>query len=263
MVPRAWPQLLEAKSRVTIVETGDDYRVSVKTDEGTVERTYTDPSHDCPQRARFAAAFIVLALMPPRIGDERPRTTVPKASEPPRTEPSPPVDRGPAVVRLEIGGIVETTPPVADAPPMTHWGPDLRARLGSGPVAAVLGLGFMPQVEFSQRGVRAKNLRIPAMIGVRTRTLTGAFEIGVDLGLALALERYQGTSSHATSSAEQFHAGAGLGAIVSTRTRLAPFIAVRTTYFPLSRELSTMPQGVFAHTPRLWIGAALGLSLEL
>ena len=67
LVPSAASQLASAKDRVDIVDLGDRYRVRVVTDEGALERTYADRSRDCDQRMRFAAEFIVLALLPPQM----------------------------------------------------------------------------------------------------------------------------------------------------------------------------------------------------
>lgn len=57
-------------SRVTIVDLGTRYRVSVVSEETRAEKTFADAARECDRRARFAAVFAVLTLMPPELGEE-------------------------------------------------------------------------------------------------------------------------------------------------------------------------------------------------
>jgi hypothetical protein len=70
LVPSAADQWSAARPRVEIVDEGERYRVRVTTASGRIlERVYSDAARDCATRTRFAAEFIVVALMPPTIGD--------------------------------------------------------------------------------------------------------------------------------------------------------------------------------------------------
>ncbi len=98
LVPNEAAQLNAAKGRVDIVDLGDRYRVHVMTDEGALERTYSDCARDCEQRTRFAAEFIVLALLPPQMllatpplasdGGPPPLPSGPPAHQPRRRAPT-------------------------------------------------------------------------------------------------------------------------------------------------------------------------------
>jgi hypothetical protein len=82
LVPDGVTSLAAAKPRVQIEDLGDRYRVRVTTPDETLERVYVDRERDCAKRNRFAAEFIVLALMPPRIAGGPPPSASAANSEP-------------------------------------------------------------------------------------------------------------------------------------------------------------------------------------
>jgi hypothetical protein len=82
LVPDGVTSLAAAKPRVQIEDLGDRYRVRVTTPDETLERIYVDRERDCPKRNRFAAEFIVLALMPPRIAGGPPSSASAASPEP-------------------------------------------------------------------------------------------------------------------------------------------------------------------------------------
>ena len=56
-----------AAAKVDVSDLGDSYRVSVNAKGIDRLRVYRDLAHDCDHRARFAAVFVVLTLMPPDV----------------------------------------------------------------------------------------------------------------------------------------------------------------------------------------------------
>jgi hypothetical protein len=80
---------------VTIEDLGPRYRIRIVTKNGPVERTYFDDERDCPRRARFAAEYVVVTLLPPQFA-------VPPSAAPAENEKAP-----------SDGG----SPPGASAPP--------------------------------------------------------------------------------------------------------------------------------------------------
>src|SRR5579863_2068539 len=58
-----------ASAKAEVADLGDTYRVSVTAKGQGISRlrVYRDLAHDCDHRARFAAVFIVLTLMPPDV----------------------------------------------------------------------------------------------------------------------------------------------------------------------------------------------------
>src|SRR5579871_6666226 len=67
-------------AKVEVSDLGDTYRVAVSAKGIDRLRVYRDLGHDCDHRARFAAVFIVLTLMPPDVLIEK---------APPPPEPAP------------------------------------------------------------------------------------------------------------------------------------------------------------------------------
>src|SRR5947207_1672920 len=67
LTPADRRDVFENLSDVLIEDLGASYRVVITTPEGTTTRTYPGPDRECARRARFAAVFIVLTLMPPEV----------------------------------------------------------------------------------------------------------------------------------------------------------------------------------------------------
>jgi hypothetical protein len=83
--------------------------------------------------------------------------------------------------------------------------------------------------------------------------------------MTAALERYEGVSPHSPSDATRLAPGVELGVTVSSRSLagLAPILRLTFAWIPVTEELAAVPQGDVAATPSLWLGIALGMSLEL
>jgi hypothetical protein len=284
LVPSAAAELLAAKPHVEIVDLGDQYRVHVVTDRGALERIYTDPARNCDKRTRFAAEFIVVAVLPPQLLIEAATgpsaaghasapipETIPTPSPPPPItvpvqKPPAPVDRGRnAVLRLEISGVAEASPPILGAPGVLAWGGNLLVRIGAGRFGGVLGVGYLPRVEFDDGNLRAAVTRVPAVAGLSARLIDGAFRLDGAVAAIGAFERYEGVSPHMPSDATRVAPGMELGLTISPRAiaSLSPILSLSCAWMPLTEEIVTEPQGNASTTPSIWLGASLGMSLEL
>jgi hypothetical protein len=294
LVPGAASQLLAARPRVDVVDLGERYRVRVTTDGAVLERVYSDPARACDKRVRFAAEFIVLALLPPQLSEPtdgaasapagppvEPEETastpssLPPVPAPRASEPPPPsfgatqkregqVPRAP-VVHLDLAGVGQASFPVLGAPGILMWGGDLRVRIGAGRLGALGGVGYLPRVGFNAGDFRGAILRVPAVAGLWTRLLDRSFRLDASAALTAALERYEGISPHSPSDATRLAPGVELGLAVSSDALpgLAPILRLTFAWIPVTEELTAMPQGDVAATPSLWLGVALGGSLEL
>jgi len=92
LVPRGVAALPEA-AQVRLIDLGETYRVEARSDSAARTRTFRDPTRDCDQRARFAAVFIVLTLLPPELAlgvEPEPPPKPPTALGPPPPQPPPP-----------------------------------------------------------------------------------------------------------------------------------------------------------------------------
>jgi len=157
LVTRAAPLLLAAKSRVSIVDLGDRYRVSVTAERGLLERVYQDPARECDKRTRFAAEFIVLALLPPVIADptagpDAPPVTIEETTPPPPSpEPTAPSAQSPA-------SIPAPSPPPRDPSPVASDGPGAASApggsVGVAPPIVGIELSAMGQASAPVLGAR-------------------------------------------------------------------------------------------------------------
>jgi hypothetical protein len=291
LVPSESAQLLAAKPRVEIVDLGERYRVRVATQGGPVQRMYADPVRDCEKRTRFAAEFIVVSLLPPQLGMPPDAMRVPakpsmgggpevgSPSAPTRPEiasPTPALARAPESAatktkpythplwRIELSAIAEASPPLG-APGLLMWGGGIRIRVGADWLAAIAGVAYLPKSDFGVGDFTGSITRVPAIAGMRAHLVKRAWDFGGDLALSAAFERYEGLSPHTPADATRVTPGIEVGVLASPRARfrLAPIASVRCAWFPLTQELAAAPQGSLGNTPSFWIGAELGISLEL
>ena len=301
LVPSEAATLLAAKPRVEIVDLGTRYRVRVSTDGGPLERTYTDVARDCAARTRFAAEFIVVALLPPQLalllgggggGDDAGApgalsgaTTAPSAGvqapttptaspPPPATAPTRdtatvevPAPPGPArepVVRIEAAAVGEVSPPAFGALDILSWEGDLRARIGSGMIDAVVAASFAPERTLQSRGFQGTFIRGAGAAGGRVRWWRRGFELSSDLALVVEYEHYRDAVVHNPSA--QWLLSPGLGATLSLATptvaHLGAFVRLQAEWLPFNADVAARPQD-FGATPLFWFGGAAGLLLDL
>ncbi|HZL19304.1 MAG TPA: hypothetical protein VFG23_16335, partial [Polyangia bacterium] len=65
LIPHGGVDRLPRSGKVEVVDLGDNYRVGVLARGVPRERIFQDDTRDCGLRARFAAVFVVLTLLPP------------------------------------------------------------------------------------------------------------------------------------------------------------------------------------------------------
>ena len=162
-------------SKVEVSDLGDSYRVSVNAKGIDRMRVYRDLAHDCEHRARFAAVFIVLTLMPPDVLLD----ALPPPPPPPPAPPAPPPPAPPAVViapppvpvrrvRLELSLMIDVAPRSGLSPAVALGG-ELRGAPGPKRLGPVGGVGIAGgSVDFG--AVSASELRLPFDLGLRFRS---------------------------------------------------------------------------------------------
>jgi hypothetical protein len=250
--------------QIEVADLGDSYRVRVVAASSRRERVYRDLTRDCEQRARFAAVFIVLTLMPPELLVERPPEAI--ASPPSPALPSPPtaLGRQPSQrpIRIEVGALMDLAPPLRSAPEMMSLGGELRVSIGSSLVAGVLAVAVLPRTTFTVAELRGRQDRIPIDVGVRLRRVLRVVELAVDVGLMGAILRVEGISPTTPKQETGFDLGGrlGVGLRLGRGARVAPVVGIHCAFFPSPYQLATTPQGVLGNTPSLWLGATVGLS---
>jgi hypothetical protein len=230
---------------VTVMDLGDAYRVGV----GGRAKTYADPSRNCDQRARIAAAFIALAVTPEVAAPAStpapdassaaaaPAAAAPRPSPPPSpTSPVPPPLPVPSAAPVPAPQTPALAPgPVAGVP---MWGRlDARAALGDAPAPGIVGEGVAIHGAFGWGGLgigvdvrcawmAATTLadlpsrpggfsleRWPCGVGVTARLTRpdARLEVDVDAGLALGAVRIEGRDLFVTHASTRFEAGGRVG----------------------------------------------------
>jgi hypothetical protein len=266
-----------SSARAEVSDLGDTYRVSVNAKgQGpgiSRLRVYRDLAHDCDHRARFAAVFIVLTLMPPDVlldalPPPPPPPPPPAAPHPtvvfipPRPPPPPPVP--PRRVRLELSLLADFAPR-SGAPLAVALGGELRVAPGPkrlGPVAAVgIAAG---SIDFD--GVSASEIRLPFDLGLRLPLVTrAALDLVADVGVAGAIFRDTGKNTPDPQAGTRLDLGARAGLVMHVgrlSDRLLGIAGIHGAAFPRPYDVTLMPQGTVGHTPAFWLGATLGLAVQ-
>jgi hypothetical protein len=270
LIPRRAIPAPRRGAEVNVADQGDSYRVQVVVEGATHTRLYRDVGRDCAHRARVAAVFVVLTLVPPELLMESP--PAPPPPPPPPTEvvvaapPRPPVPTRAWRPSLALAGVLDVAPAVLDAPSIVSPGAELRLALQKGRLAGELGFGVQPGAGFSLSGVSVQQRRIPIDASLAFRQpVRGAVEIGAAVGVAGAVFEIEGVNPPVRREGTRVDLGARAAVEVRVATasrRAAAFIGAHALYFPRSYELATTPAGVVGHTPSLWVGGQLGASLS-
>lgn len=275
LIPPERHSLLARGVRVELEDLGDSYRVTVWKDGASVKKNYSDPARDCDGRARFAAVFTVLTLMPPELGVEPVVEPEPKP-EPekplPVLEPAaqaPPASARPLVpppfVHLESSALVAYAPAILEAPSMHSFGGELRIALGRGALSGTLSVAYLPRTRFELNDVQAELSRIPLSVGARYRSDFESWSLSADFGLLLVAERVRANNllTTTTESAANFGLRAGVQLARQFGPHFAPFVGAFVWFSPAPSEISALPQGVIGNLPYVWLGGAAGVSFGL
>ena len=261
-----------SSAKAEVSDLGDSYRVSVNAKGIDRLRVYRDLAHDCDHRARFAAVFIVLTLMPPDVLlDALPPPPPPSppslpppvaAPRPIVVAPLPPV--APRRVRLELSFLADFAPR-SGAQLAVALGGELRLAPGPkrlGPVGAVgLAAG---SIDFGS--VSATELRLPFDLGLRLPLVTrAALDLVADVGVAGAVFRDTGKQTPDPQAGTRLDLGARAGLVMHAgrlSDRLLGVAGLHLEAFPRPYDVTLRPQGTVGHTPAFWIGATLGLTVQ-
>ncbi|HVZ88871.1 MAG TPA: hypothetical protein VHG72_18015 [Polyangia bacterium] len=253
-------------AKVEVSDLGATYRVKIVGDDRERQRTFHDVEHDCDHRARFAAIFAVVTLLPPDVLLESP-------PEPPPPPPARPAPAPPAVaaappprsrpLRIELSGLFDAAPSIGGTGDSVTFGGEVRSFWGAKRLAAVVGLGIEPRASFDFGGVGVNELRVPldaglALVSARSRlTLVG------EVGVAGAVVRIAGTNTATTQSGTRVDLGGRLGfglRFGSSSSTVAPVVGIHALIFPRPYEATTTPSGDIGRLPALWLGLTAGAS---
>jgi len=264
LIPPERHSLLEHGVRVELEDLGESYRVTVWKEGASVGKSYSDPARDCGGRARFAAVFTVLTLMPPELGAAPPEapaakpTAQPAPAATPKATPTPELQ---PLVQLELSALFAYAPPILEAPSLHSFGTELRVALGRGALSGTLSAGYMPRTQFDLAGVECELLRLPFSVGARLHSDFAAWSLAGDLGLSLSAQRVRATNLLSQHESGSLDVGIRAGARLARKLgpHFAPFIGAFVWFSPAPSEISALPQGVLGNLPYLWLGGAAGI----
>lgn len=273
LIPPERYHLLEHGVRVELEDLGDSYRVTVWKAGASVNKSYSDPARNCAGRARFAAVFTVLTLMPPELGPEpepEPEpapVAIPVAKPLPSATPAPTSTRElPPLVHLELSALFAYAPAILEAPSSLYtFGGELRVALGRGALSGTLSMAYTQRSQFDLNGVQGELQRLPMSVGARLRSDWDSWTLAADLGLFFAAQRVSAPNLLTEHTPSSLDVGGRLGIQIGRHVgpHFAPFFGAFVWISPAASEISALPQGVIGNLPYLWLGGAAGVSFGL
>lgn len=288
LIPRGQEEVFEQGVEVILSSSGPRYRVAVRAPDKRAEKSYTDDHQDCEKRARVAAVFVFLTVLPPEVwadaleeqGGEwnEPAEPVARGSDAPlpgearSAEEAGAVDeaafetdspKGPSLVRLELGAAFEVAPALSAAATSSGVGAELRALFGTGPGRGQLVVGYRPPDELVYPELVASLTRVPAGAGLRWGIPLGEWSLGVDVLLYGELQRVASVGLEETRDQSLVRWGARGGLTLgASEPSWFPFASLHAAALWDRRELLVLPRGSVGELPRVWLGASLGIDWQ-
>jgi len=245
-----------AAGALRVHDLGDRFEVAAAGQTGQ----YVDAARDCAERARVAAVFIALALIPPAA------PTILRVDARPPAESS-----GSEAVgslwwtRLALGGRIDQSPTAEGrSSPAASLGGELAVAVGKRALGVTVAGGVLAPTVVTFGSLPVRQQRSPFRVAATVRhEIPGPFELAGDLGLAFVLLRLRGEELDTIEPATRLDVGGRAGLELSLRSpasSFAPFLALHVEYFPRPYEFEVGPLGLIGSTSRLWVGASAGLS---
>ena len=258
-------------ARIEVSDLGSTYRVRIFVEGGDRQRTFRDLAHSCDHRARFAAVFIVVTLLPPDallgtppdLPPEPPTEIVAPPSAPAIAVAPTPAPPPPKRLRIAISAILDEAASSGGAEAMAPGG-EVRGYWGARHLTAMASAGVQPRASFDFGGIDIDELRAPFDVGVALVHPWRRFALLGELSLAGALVRISGTNTASPQSGTRVDLGGriGLGVRIGPPSSLiVPIVGVHALVFPKPYEATASPQGDIGQLPAVWIGLTAGLSL--
>jgi hypothetical protein len=172
----------------------------------------------------------------------------------------------PSRIDLELGGILDGAPALGTSASQITGGAALRLAVGGRFVAGTLGFAGLAPATASSAGVDVTVVRIPFDAGVRLLLPVGKFEVGADVGLALAILQLSAPALDGASTNTRLDVGARIAPFarveLTARWSLVLGLQMIVSFAPYDLVVNGLPDKI-ATTPRLWLGGGLGVAVRL
>lgn len=287
LVPPTERHRLAPPVRIRIEDEGTRYVVRVF--DGTTEttRAHVDEGRNCAGRARFAAVFVVLTLMPPEVLlslETQPSKDVEPPPAPSPSEPTSPFAEaraaGPEPKRGRrdtsrprrsgptAGGAMRCSwvPPIVGAFPLWIPGLELHAAWPAHReqwlVLATVGADAPRRFEIAERAVDGDVLRGDVGLGVRHQRPRDRWGPWSEAQLVGRIARWRGLGLLDSRTTWELTPGLrfGWGLGLRRSRSLTPTVGVRGAVFPLSAAIRAQPAGDVGRTPSIELGIAAGVA---
>jgi hypothetical protein len=236
------------QERATVRDLGGSYVIEID----GLRRELVDGARDCVERARVAAVLIALNS---------------KQATPPKVVPAPETPAPLEPPRLRLGMLLfgegayasetaRAAPGVGAGVWLQHRG--LRLALTTAVVAST-AVDLEPTG--AVRGSVAL-MRLPLVLSASYLWSAGRLQLGPTLGLDVDVLRLRGVDVVRPQTALRVNPGVLVGADANVRltSALSGVLRLGLDVFPRAYNLSVDPIGRLGRTPRLWLGAELGLA---
>jgi hypothetical protein len=252
---------------IDVRDLGDRYSVSVKGN----NRSYRDAARDCDARARAAAVFVALTLVPSSVEaaerDDRSRERAATAP-PPSPAPAPAAGlaaEGPPGVPHSWGAQVEVGALGAIAPRTDTSqfviGGELRFVVTAASWGLSLGGSLPTSSTFDPGAVRVREARYPVDVSVRRFWTSRWLRVALDAGVLAALCQLRQVDQPTAGTSTRFEAGGRAAATLATESAsFGLYIRAFSEVVPFPRPIAVEPQGIIGRTSSFWMGATVGVA---
>ncbi len=260
---------MAVEAGLELSDLGDGFRVVV----GGRARDYDDAGRDCERRARLAAVFAALVLVPEGAdGAPGEPPGAPVAAPPPPAPPKGPeviVAPAPAPPRARARWEVSAGPMLAIAPhrestvASAGLAIEIARRAPRWSVAMALAVPVRAaDVSIGSTAIRLD--RAPLRLVVGRAGGLGAARVAVEAGAVVSLLRVQRTGPPPTIAEIRVEPGAHLGAELSLPARrVSLYVALSSDWIPRTYPITLDPEGEVERTPALWLSGEAGLRFAL
>lgn len=257
LVPRAASAGRAPAPAIVIADRDTEFLVAV----GSRSKIYADPARDCAQRARIAAAFIALALLP---------DIEPPAPEAPASRPQPPPPVAPPAETRRDWGSIDARAALAVGLPAEVAAPGILVRAAAGRDAfgghVACGWFFGTSTPLAGESGSVLLERLPCDAGATARWFWPGrrLQSAVDVGFAVGLLRVMGRGFASTYASSHVELGARLAAdtalrLTEGRQALMPIVGLEVTAYATSYDFDVAPHGIVGHAPAVWGAVTAGL----
>jgi hypothetical protein len=252
LTPPHQQQLYTEAVQVELQDLGSSYQLGIVAPTLQTEKTYVDPGRDCTRRARFAAVFVVLTLMPPEVAAEADADSSESARAAPESLARPRAS-------MDAAALLSWSPPVFDGPELVAPGVLLRGSAYVGAWGANVAATYHQKTEFDLESAAMQSRRWSVAVGLELARHGARWTFVGEAGTVARFQRLRATELLAPETRSAFELGVRIGArAVFSLGRFGLVAGVLLDGFPAPTELTVAPRGRLGTTAAIDINSYVG-----